>query len=184
MRPLPLSVMAVVLSMAVGAPLAAAPAQSMADLARRVKAGTEVDVIDRTGASFHGRLVRADGEGVLLAPLGSAEGRRFSADDVMTVSRRGDPLWNGAAIGGGVGLLFGLALANAEGDGEQACYDAGCKTFVTAATAGLFGGIGVLFDLMIKGHQVVYKAKAARVSWSVTPYPMSRGAGLRLSARF
>jgi hypothetical protein len=179
-----LSLIAVVLSTVVGAPLEAAPAQSMADLARRVKPGTEVDVLDRTGASFHGRFVRADGDGVLLTPLGSAQGRRFSADDVMTVSRKGDPLWNGAAIGGGVGLLFGLAIANADDGSEAACYDTSCKVFATAATAGLFAGFGLLFDVMIKGHHTVYTAPAARVSWSVSPYKVPRGAGFRLTARF
>ena len=60
----------------------------------------------------------------------------------------------------------------------------GCKVVVTTATAGLFGGIGLLLDLVIKGREVVYKAPAARVSWSVTPHPVRGGAGVRVAVSF
>jgi hypothetical protein len=163
------------------------PAGTMWELEDRVKPGSEVDIVDREGRVLRGEFVRADAEGVLISVFGAAEGRRVAAADVATVLRRGDSIKNGTLIGAGIGLGMGLLLYTdpdgAENDLEPWCEGTECAGYVVAFTA-MYGGIGALVDHLIKGREVVYRVPADRVSWSVTPHPVPRGAGVRLSVRF
>lgn len=166
--------------------VAGEPARSMAALENRVEPGTEVDVVDRQGRILRGGFVRADDEGVLVTIYGSAEGRRVPAGDVMSVTRAGDSLKNGALIGAAAGAITALAIAIDDGSGQVDpwCIDTGCKVAASAFAMVTYPAIGMLIDRAIKGRTVVYRAPAERVAWSVTPHPVPRGAGLRLAVKF
>jgi len=178
------------LALAPSAPAGAGePARSMAALEERVKPGTEVDVVDRQGRILRGGFVRADDEGVLVTLYGSAEGRRVPAADVMSVTGPGDSLKNGALIGAAVGALGAIGVvADIEDPNDPyappICATSGCKVVTSVAVVAVWTGIGLLIDRAIKGHEVVYRAPADRVSWSVTPHPVPRGAGLRVALKF
>ena len=180
---------ALVAVLAVGGTPASAgdPAGTMWELEDRVKPGAEIDVVDREGRVLRGEFVRADSEGVLISVFGAAEGRRVAAADVATVLRRGDSLKNGTLIGAGVGLGFGLLMyTDPDGDEnefEPLCEGSECAGFVAFSTA-LYGGIGLLIDHLVKGREVVYRVPADRVSWSITPHPVARGAGIRVALTF
>ena len=166
--------------------LGAEPARSMSALEDRMKPGTEVDVVDREGRMIRGGFVRADDGGILVTVYGSPEGRRLPAADVMSVTRPGDSLKNGALIGAAAGALTAIAISIDDGSGQYDpwCIDTGCKVAASVFAVGLYTGIGVLIDRAIKGHEVVYRAPAGRLSWSVTPHPAPRGAGLQLALSF
>jgi hypothetical protein len=162
------------------------PARTMAALEEKVQPGTQVDVVDRQGRILRGGFVRADDEGVLVTLHGSAEGRRVPAADIMTVTRAGDSLKNGALIGAAAGAITVLAIAIDDGSGQVDpwCIDTGCKVAASALAMAVYPAIGMMIDRAIKGHTVVYRAPADRVSWSVTPHPVPRGAGVRLALSF
>jgi hypothetical protein len=162
------------------------PARSMAALEARVQPGTQVDVVDRQGRIVRGDFVRADGEGILVTLYGSAEGLRVPAADIMTVTRAGDSLKNGALIGAAAGALTAIAISIDDGSGqvEPWCIDTGCKVAASAFAIGAYTGIGMLIDRAIKGRTVVYRAPADRMSWSVTPHPVPGGVGVRLAVKF
>ena len=162
------------------------PARSMAALEQRVQPGTQVDVVDRQGRIVRGDFVRADAEGVLVTLYGSAEGRRVPAADIMSVTRPGDSLKNGALIGAAAGALTAIAISIDDGSGQVDpwCIDTGCKAAASVFAVGLYTGAGILVDRAIKGREVVYRAPAARVSWSVTPRPVARGAGIQVALKF
>jgi len=126
-------------------------ARSMAALEERVEPGTEVDVVDRQGRILRGGFVRADDEGVLVTLYGSAEGRRVPARDVLSVTRPGDSLKNGALIGAAVGAIgaFGAFVDDGEATG-CASTATGCKAGFAALSLGVYTGIGVLIDRAIK----------------------------------
>lgn len=176
------AIVLVVLANAATAP-AGEPTRSMAALEERVQPGTQVDVVDRQGRILRGDFVRADDEGVLVSLFGNAEGRRVPAAEVMSVTRPGDSLKNGALIGAAVGALTAIAVSTDE-TGESGCYTTGCKAGLSVFAVATYTGIGMLIDRAIKGRDVVYRAPTERLSWSVVPHPVPRGAGVRVALAF
>jgi hypothetical protein len=151
------------------------PATTMAGLRARLATGTEVDVVDRQGRLLRGQFVRADDEGLLVVPHGTAQARRVAARDVFSVSRPGDSVMNGALIGAGFGLLPVAVLANKPGD------FASVEVLSMVAT---YAAIGALIDLAMKGRTLAYRSTAYEVSWSVAPRPGARGAGVQMTLKF
>jgi hypothetical protein len=175
------------LALAGAAPAGAGePARSMAALEESVQPGTEVDVVDRQGRMVRGEFVRADGEGILVTLYGSAEGRRVPAGDVMNVTRAGDSMKNGALIGAGVGAFSTLLVFadDSSGAADPLCTTTRCKVSTGVMMTAMYAGIGALIDRAIKGRTVVYRAPSDRLSWSVTPHPVPRGAGVQVALKF
>ena len=171
-----------------GRPAEAGEARTLAELDRRLKPGTEVDVVDREGRVVRGFWARGDEEGVLLTGLGGGAGHRLPAADVVSVTRHGDSLKNGIIIGGAIGLGSALLVFTTEplpGE-EPICIDGDttCKAVNTAVFTALYAGIGALIDRAHKGRELVYRAPDRRVSHSLTPYPVPGGAGVRVALRF
>jgi len=166
--------------------MAGEPARSMAALEERVQPGTQVDVVDRQGRIVRGDFVRADDEGVLVTLFGSAEGRRVPAAEVMSVTRPGDSLKNGALIGAAAGALSAIAVSVDDGTGQVDpwCLTTKCKVAASAFAIVTYTAIGILVDRAIKGRDVVYRAPADRIAWTVAPYPVPRGAGLQVALKF
>ena len=175
--------------MAVGStgPSAVAKEQerSLAGLDTWLKPGTHVDVVDSRGRIVRGEFVRVDADGIMVAPFRATEARRVAAAEVVTVTRHGDSLKNGALIGLGVGILTAIAVAT-DHNGDYGCdmRTTGCKAALSVFSVGSAVGFGVLLDQDEKGREVVYRAPADKVSWSVAPHPMRQGAGVRFALRF
>lgn len=159
------------------------PTHTMAALEDRLTPGTEIDVVDREGRVVRGEFVSAGAEGMLLTVFGAVEGRRVAAGDVVTVTRKGDSLKNGALIGAAVGA-FSAILVGTDDSGASGCYTTGCKVGTGVAVTALYTGVGMLIDRAMKGREVVYRARADRKTWSMAPYPVPRGGGVRLALRF
>ena len=107
----------------------------------------------------------------------------------MSVTRAGDSLKNGALIGAAVGAIGAAAIATdlerpLDPYAPPTCATTGCKVGMSIASVAVWTGIGMLIDRAMKGNEVVYRAPAPRVSWSVTPHPLPRGAGLRVALKF
>ncbi len=102
------------------------------------------------------------------------------------MTRDGDSLKNGALIGAAAGAITALAIAIDDGSGQVDpwCIDTSCKVAASVFAMAAYPAIGMLIDRAIKGRTVVYRAPADRVSWSVTPHPVPRGAGVRVALKF
>ena len=169
-------VLAVALSLLGNRPASAGgPATTMAGLQARVATGAEIDVVDRHGQLVRGQFVRADDEGLLVVPFGTAQARRVAARDVVSVSRPGDSVVNGALIGAGFGLLPVALLADKPGD---------LASKEVASMVATYAAIGALVDLAVKGRTLAYRSTAYEVSWSVAPGPASRAAGVQMTLKF
>jgi hypothetical protein len=103
----------------------------------------------------------------------------------LIVTRHGDSLKSGALIGFAAGVLAAIAVST-DDRGDYGCdtNTTGCKAALSVFALGASTGIGVYVDHEIKGRHVVYRAPTGRVSWSVTPHPVPRGAGIQLALRF
>jgi hypothetical protein len=169
---------AVTVVMTLGGAAAAAarePERTMAGLEARLTPGTEIDLVDRKGQVVHGAFVRADDRGVLITTYRTAEGRRVPVGDIISITRPGDPVLNGALIGGAFGALPFILLAEKPGD---------IPITEAVSAAGTTAAFGALIDFLIKGRTVVYRAPSRHLSWSVAPHPVRRGAGVRVALTF
>jgi hypothetical protein len=155
----------------------------MAALEARLAPGTLVDVVDREGKVLRGDFVRADEKGVLITAHDGGEGNLVLPAHVATVMRHGDSLKNGMLIGAGIGVVSAILLATDEAN-DTGCYTTGCKVWTGVALVPVYAGIGALIDRSVKGREIVYRAPSERISWSVVPHPVRRGAGIRLALRF
>lgn len=163
--------------------VAAGPARSMAALEARLEPGTQIDVVDREGKMVRGDFVRADDRGVLIAGYAGTPGNLVTAADVVSVTRAGDPVKNGMLIGAAVGLVSAIVVAT-DDSGDSGCYTTGCRVGLGIVVVPIYTGIGALIDKAVKGREIVYRAPPEGVSWSITPRPVPRGAGLQVALRF
>ena len=74
----------------------------------RIKPGDFVYITSSSGVQVGGILETIAPDSLSLA------GRTFKPEPGLRIERRGDPIWDGAAIGAGVGLLAGLLLSTGE----------------------------------------------------------------------
>jgi len=93
------------------------------------------------------RAVPARGAGLLLAPPIAATTPAPAAIPDSIRQRVGYQHWKGAAIGGGLGALAGLALALAAGQCDDCSSDSPNAGIVTLTGAGLGGAFGFLVGL-------------------------------------
>lgn len=133
-----------------------------------VKTGDRVRVTDTAGRDMSGTI--ADLGPLSLTLLVSGVRQDLPEAEISTIrQRRPDPLANGArwglAIGAGLGLLGGIALASSEPN-------AGALIPIVAAVYGGIGaGIGTGVDALISSEQVIY-ARRAKTSARVTLRPV------------
>lgn len=131
-----------------------------------VKPGDKITVTDDAGREVTGSIAELSPSS--LALVAGGQRRSLQATDINTIrQRRSDSLANGAkwgfGVGAGLGLLAGLAMAEAYGES-----DAGAMVVIGALVYGGIGaGIGVGVDAMNSANQVIYARRttsAARVS--------------------
>lgn len=123
-----------------------------------LKVGDTVYVTDLTsGVEVNGRLSTISEQSL------SIDGYRFSAGPNLKIERRGDPIWDGAAIGFGFGSLMGLTIG-AEGCLHQAVWHC------VVAGGTYYGAVGALIDWIHKGRTTVYQsATGVHASMRVLP---------------
>lgn len=141
------------------------PTQSWLRLAERLHPGNPVAVTDAAGAEVRGRVVAVSATSLRLKVAGAS--RDFAADDVRHLRRDGDSLWNGFAIGAGVGFLF-TALS------DNVCFgppDASCtgKQVPKRLTAfAVVTAAGAVIDALRRDRTSLYHSPD-RVTISVVP---------------
>lgn len=140
------------------------PAESWPELVQRLTPGTRVGVIDTRGTEVRGRVSTVSATS--LTVLVQDAPRQFDPKDVRQVRRDGDALWNGFAIGAGVGVI-GAALPDNRCSGTPPrCDDQqipGRIAFLALATAA-----GVSLDALHRDRRTLY-GLPGHVTWKVTP---------------
>ena len=127
-----------------------------------------VYVTDRDGRETEGRLVGFDPDSVILFVDGAEE--RFLRERVARVDRRGDSLRNGALIGAGLGVTFGLLSAlgsDCPEDFGGSCPGVRATYFVLSTVA--YTGLGAGIDALIVGRTRVFDAARTGVAARITP---------------
>jgi hypothetical protein len=141
---------------------AAAPAQAFAqdDFSRlALKPGQVIFVTDSTDTIVSGVASQASASELTV------DGRRFTPATVLKIERKGDSVWNGAAIGFAAGAASGLTI------GAEACADSSKWRCVVGGGVTL-GAIGALIDWARTGRTTIYDRrlrKVGRAGWSVVP---------------
>jgi hypothetical protein len=127
------------------------------------------------GAEISGPLV------ALTPTLVSIDGRWFQPVPGLTIQRRGDSIWDGAAWGLTGGLIAGMLSASGE------CGVDWSSTRCIAA-GGLWGtAIGLLYDSVNIGRTTVFKASNNRAggrSFQLMPSVSSTSTALLVTRRF
>ena len=128
---------------------AVAAAQTAPDFsALRARVGDQIVVTSAEGVEIGGRVTKISPSAL------SIDGYAFTPEEAVKIERPGDSVWNGAAIGYGVGALFGLTIG-AEGclHGQSwRCMNGGGITY---------GLLGALIDFAHKGRRTIYKSGSA-----------------------
>jgi hypothetical protein len=136
-------------------------ARSFTDLQRWVESGDKVYLSDRANLEFTGRLISLSSSALVLNVNGTP--RTFFESDVRLIrQRRGDPVWNGLAIGAAVGFGFGLLMGIPSCDGVFGCtspeggYSWQGAMYGAAVLTPLFGGFGAGIDALKRRTQTVF----------------------------
>jgi hypothetical protein len=167
----------IAICMLIPALLAAQPVAGNFDQLRmKVQAGDSIYVTDTTGHERRGRVVSLS-ESTLRMSFGD-DAREFTERDVRLIrQRRPDPLWTGAAIGGGVGVVFGALAASID---EECSRGSGTSCAgPVLMMAGIGAGVGIGIDALIQGRKTIYEGRAAGVF--VSPWLTRGSAGIRVT---
>lgn len=155
------------------------PTRSWSALAQRLEPGTRVGVINAAGAEVWGRVAAVSPTALTLKVSGAA--RDFAADDVRQVSRDGDPLWNGLAIGAGVGFLA-AALPDNVCTGPPTASCTGKQVPKRLTLGAVVTAAGVVIDALRRDHSSLYQWPG-RVTFNVEPVlaPGRKGVSIAVS---
>ena len=90
------------------------------------------------------------------------DGLQFEIGQPLKIELAGDPIWDGAAIGFGVGALFGVTI------GSEACLHA--PQWTCAVSGGVtYAALGALIDWVHKGRRFVYATSSERAGVRIVP---------------
>jgi hypothetical protein len=138
--------------------------QSWPELAHQLSNGKTVAVTTTDQVEVAGTVSAVSSDSLTLVIDRAL--RRFDAKEVRQVRRDGDPLWNGLAIGGGIGLLGAILPDNKCSGKPLRCADRQIPpraAFLAAATA---AGIGI--DALHRDRSVLYRSPS-RVTVRLIP---------------
>jgi hypothetical protein len=123
-----------------------------------------VYVLSTAGEELHGQLLALGPQTMTLLVSGTRH--ELPLDSVLRVQTSGDPLKNGALIGGLVGLVWCALICG------QGLDDAGYYVSAVAANTGFFMFIGMGIDASIVGRTTIYgKASPPGAARENTPRP-------------
>lgn len=147
-------------------------AQSPPEWTLGIRLGKPLFVTLQNGERLEGVAGSVTAEGIGVATPIGVQTAKFS--DIRKVERR-DSLWNGVAIGAGVGAATGLAASLDDDtcpDNSRGCESLEVPLSVVGALYGALIGWGI--DALIKGRTTTYDSgNAPRVSFSATPKGVS-----------
>jgi hypothetical protein len=136
-----------------------AVAQTAPDFsALRARVGDQIVVTSAEGVEIGGRVTKISPSAL------SIDGYEFTPAEAVKIERPGDSLWNGAAIGYGVGALFGVTI------GAEACLHQ--STWRCVNSGGIaYGLLGALIDFAHQGRRTIYRSPSAapRTSMRLVP---------------
>jgi hypothetical protein len=150
--------------------------QSWPELTHHLSNGTTVAVTTGDQVETVGRLSAVSSESLTVVIDGVP--RRFEAGDVRQVRRDGDPLWNGLAIGAGVGLLAAFLPDNKCTGRPLRCDDRQIPqrtALLATATAA-----GIAIDALHPDRTVLYRS-STRVIVRLVPTLASDSRGLSIA---
>jgi hypothetical protein len=125
------------------------------------------------------QIVSAAG-GVVTVTAGQ-DVRRLRTTDILRVrARRPDSVINGALIGAGAAVAFGLFLCTRTEPWENCRDDAGPMFRIGAIGA----GIGITVDALIRGRRTIYEAAQPTTRLHAVPVIARRAGGLQVSFSF
>ena len=132
---------------------ASTPALTMAQGAADFS-GLRARVGDRVYVTNPATGVEVGGPITALTPSAlSIDGYTFEPVEGLKIERPGDSVWNGAAIGYGVGALFGLSI------GAEAClHDSKWRCVNSGGIS--YALLGAIIDFAHKGRRTIYKGSA------------------------
>jgi hypothetical protein len=154
-------------------------------LQQEVRTGQTVYVVEASGQEVRGKILEISHSALTVSDAGART--RFAAEDIRAVDRYGDPLWNGLAIGLGVGAGMALLSDPREvqcPDGSSGCTDAQAGARLAAVALG--GALGAGIDALSRRRTRVYLSPEPGASTYVlfAPYATLHGAGVRVTLRF
>jgi hypothetical protein len=165
------------LSASIGSTAAAQPAES--DLDSTLTPGTTAWITDVSGREVKTRIVTVSGSVVTASAHG--ELRRFETTDIKRIEvRQSDSLLDGALIGAGAAIAFGLVVCTAMEPWENCRDDVGPMLRAGAVGAGI--GIGI--DALIRGRRTVYEGAPRPVGVHAAPILSRYEKGFRVSVSF
>jgi hypothetical protein len=154
--------------------------ESWSELAHRLSNGKPVVVTTAAQVEMAGTVSAVSSDSLTL--MIDRAPRRFEATDVRQVRRDGDPLWNGLAVGAGIGLL-GVILPDNKCSGQPLrCDDRQIPQRAAFLAAAIAAGIG--FDALHRDRTVLYRSPG-RVTIRFVPAltPESKSISIAISMR-
>ena len=133
--------------------------QSWSELGHQLSTGTTVAVTTVGQVETVGSVSAVSPDSLTLVI--DRTPRRFDAKDVRQVRRDGDPLWNGLAIGAGVGLLGVILPDNKCGGQPTQCDDRQIPERAAFLAASIAAGIAV--DALHRDRTVLYRSQGGVV---------------------
>jgi hypothetical protein len=135
-----------------------AGAQSPEPVPARMTGMFPVYVMDTTGGEEEGSLVSLTDSLIVLQQKDAT--RTIDLAGVSRVYRKGDSLKNGALIGAGVGLVFGVMLGGfSDCPGARASGPCtGARIAGGVGVAAVYAAIGTAIDALIPGRTLIWRA--------------------------
>ena len=145
-----------------------------------VKAGDTLTVTDSDGREVQGKL--ANLSPTSLDMIINGQPRALQESQVLTIRlKRADSLANGAKIGFGIGVVFGVIGGLAVSDE----FGAGALPFLALTYGALGTGIGVGVDALSLSNDVIFSRPSGRtVTLRAMPVIAPHARGLRLALSF
>jgi hypothetical protein len=149
--------------------------QSWPELVPRLTRGESVALFDAAGEETRGHVAAVSAESLTLDVRGAL--RQFDSSDVREVTRNGDPLWNGLAIGAAIGAAAALVPDNVCNRQAQTCD--GAQVPQRAALFAAAAALGAAIDALHRDRSVLYRSPV-RVRLQLRPAFTASSVGVAL----
>ena len=163
---------AAALLMGVATSEAQRPNDAKSAIDHKADIGNRLTITTTDGTEVHGRLLRLDGEQLVLQQ--DTGERSFRYSEIDRVRKRKNGVLLGALIGLGAGAAIGYPVAQLSVNGNGSQSDG-----VWIALGGLAAGVAI--DAVLGSNPTIYRSQ---VQTGLTVMPSKKGAMVALSARW